>query len=184
MTNSALNKSRSLTRKSNIDEVRKSGRSSGIGIRAAMDKMMYKSRFKSASMGDIAFDGSDRSGYQYEADSVENDFTDSEHFAPLSEYARRMGVSAYQAMVESEKEGDICIVEKSYIMIGTRLADVSLFFYALQNLIDMERKVSTFIIVTLFWTQLLGYTHFFLDKFHGSQKKTTDSFGGESRHRY
>ena len=69
---------------------------------------------------------------------------DDEYLAPVAEHARRMGISAYQAMVDAEKEGDMCIVEKSYIIIGTLLVDQSLFFCALQNLIDMERKVSAF----------------------------------------
>lgn len=114
----------------------KTGRNSGI--RAAVDKM-YRSRFKSASSGDLAFDGSDTEENQNEDDSVDDDY-----YAPVSERARRLGKSAYQAMVDSDKEGDMCIVEKSYIIMGTRLADQSLFFCALQNLIDMERKVSGF----------------------------------------
>jgi hypothetical protein len=143
-SNAGSNKGLSFNRKGSTDEGQKSLRNSGFGMRAAVDKMMYRSRFKSSSMGDIAFDESDTSENPVEADSVDIDVDDDddEHFQTVSEYARRMGTTAYQAMVDSEKEGDICIVEKSYIIIGTRLVDQSLFFCALQNLIDMERKVS------------------------------------------
>lgn len=136
------NKGLGFNRKGGAEEGRKSGRNSGIGIRAAMDKMMYRSRMKSSSMGDIAFDESDHSDNIDESDPYDDAFDDDQHSPPVSEYARRMGISAYQAMVDSEKEGDICIVEKSYIIIGMRLVDQSLFFCALQNLIDMERKIN------------------------------------------
>lgn len=157
------NKGLGFNRKGSAEEDRKSGRNSGIGIRAAMDKMMYRSRIKSSSMGDIAFDESDHSDNIDES----NAFDDYQHSPPVSEYARRMGISAYQAMVDSEKEGDICIVEKSYIIIGMRLVDQSLFFCALQNLIDMERKVShrthcTSVIKTIL-SKWLGVYFFFLD---------------------
>ncbi len=123
-------------------EDQKSGRNSGL--RFNLDKM-YRSRFKSASMSDLAFDGSDTSASEHpnEVDSTDNDDED-ECDVSVSEQARRMGISAYQAMVDSDKEGDMCIVEKSYIIMGTRLPDQSLVFYALQNLIDMERKVCVF----------------------------------------
>jgi hypothetical protein len=136
-----LNKGLSFNRNGSAEEGQKWGRNNGVGIRAAMDKVMIRSRFKSSSAGDIAFDESDTSNYTDEADSIDND---DEYLAPVAEHARRMGISAYQAMVDAEKEGDMCIVEKSYIIIGTRLVDQSLFFCALQNLIDMERKVSAF----------------------------------------
>ena len=136
------NKGLGFNRKGSAEEDRKLGRNSGIGIRAAMDKMMYRSRMKSSSMGDIAFDESEHSDNIDESDPYDDAFDDDQHSPPVSEYARRMGISAYRAMVDSEKEGDICIVEKSYIIIGMRPVDQSLFFCALQNLIDMERKVS------------------------------------------
>jgi hypothetical protein len=96
-------------------------------------------------VGDIAFDESDTSENLDDAASIDHDVVDDdESLAPVAEHARRMGISAYKAMIDSEKEGDMCIVEKSYILTGTRLVDQSLFFCALQNLIDMERKVSAF----------------------------------------
>ena len=117
-------------------------RNSAAGLRAAMDKVMSmnrsrKGKFKSASMGDLAFDESDHS----DEDSFGQDYGVEDHNPP-SEHVRLLGLSAYQAMVEAEREGDICIVEKCYVLTGTRLQDQSLFFCALQNLIDMERKVS------------------------------------------
>ncbi len=127
----------SFTRKGSADD-QKTGRNSGM--RFNLDKM-YRSRFKSASMSDLAFDDSDTSEHPNEVDSIDND---DECDLSVSEEARRLGIAAYQAMIDSDKEGDMCIVEKSYIIMGTRLADQSLVFYALQNLIDMERKVSVF----------------------------------------
>ena len=122
-------------RKVRDDEVSrlKDERSTAIGLRAAVDKVMSRNRFKSSSMGDITFDTTiDNSGRS----SSEQERT------PLPERVRLLGISAYQAMIEAEKEGDVCIVEKSYVLTGTKLQDTSLFFCALQNLIDMERKVS------------------------------------------
>jgi len=46
-------------------------------------------------------------------------------------------------MRDAAKMGDMCIVEKSYVMIGIPLRDQSLFFHALQNFIDMERNPSS-----------------------------------------
>lgn len=116
-------------------------RNSSAGLRAAMDKVMSINRprkgtkFKSASMGDIAFDESDHS----DEDSYDAEYEGVEH---LPEHVRRLGISSYQAMIDAANEGDICIVEKSYVLTGTRLQDQSLFFCALQNLVDMERQHS------------------------------------------
>ena len=83
-------------------------------------------------MGDLTFDTAVKySGHNYAE----------EECSSLPEHTRLLGISAYQAMIEAEKEGDVCIVEKSYVLTGTKLQDTSLFFCALQNLIDMERKV-------------------------------------------
>lgn len=60
----------------------------------------------------------------------------------VSEHARRLGSEAYQAMLDAKSDGDVCIVEKSYVITGTPLQDQSLFFCGLQNLINMERMVS------------------------------------------
>ena len=140
---SASTKGISFNRKSSAEEGQRGSRNSAVGIRAAVDKM-YRSRFKSASMSDLAYDESDNSENQDGAASSDDGGEDDnhDHAATISDDARRLGKSAYQAMVDSEREGDMCIVEKSYIIIGTMLVDQSLFFCALQNLIDMERKVS------------------------------------------
>lgn len=123
-------------------------RNSAAGLRAAMDKVMSmnisrKGKFKSASMGDIAYDESDPSDEElFGQDYREEEYPyEEEECPPPPEHIRRLGISAYQAMLDADKEGDICIVEKSYVLTGTRLQDQSLFFCALQNLIDMERKV-------------------------------------------
>lgn len=117
-------------------------RNSAAGLRATLDKVMSmnrsrKGKFKSSSMGDLAFDESDPS----DDDSYCREYG-TEEYTPPPEHIRHLAVSAHQAMVDAEKEGDICIVEKSYVLTGTRLQDQSLFFCALQNLIDMERKIN------------------------------------------
>ena len=118
-------------------------RNSSAGLRAAMDKVMSmnrsrKDKFKSASMGDLAFDESDPS----DDDSFSPEYEGGGSGPSHSEHVRSLGISAYRAMVESVKKGDMCIVDKSYVLTGTRLQDQSLFFCALQNLIDMERKIN------------------------------------------
>ena len=136
-------------RKGSEEEVyRKAEDRNTAGLRAAMDKVMSmnmsrsrRDKFKSASMGDLAFDGSDDENDPSDEDSFGQEYEEEEYLPPSSEHIRRLGISAYQAMIDAEKDGDICIVEKSYVLTGTRLQDQSLFFYALQNLIDMERKV-------------------------------------------
>lgn len=71
-----------------------------------------------------------------------------------SERIRCLAKVAYQTMLDADKDGEICIVERSYVLTGTKLQDQSLFFNALQNLISMERKVrpgiSKFIFVLSF----------------------------------
>ena len=108
-------------------------RSGAAGLRAAVDKVMSKNRSKSSSMGDISYDP--------EIDYVSSHDNADEQNKPLPEHIRLLGIAAYQAMIQAEKEGDICIIEKSYVLSGIKLQDTSLFFCALQNLIDMERKV-------------------------------------------
>lgn len=127
-------------RKVGDDEVHRMGeeRSSATILRAAVDKVIAVNMFKSASMGDSAFgEGDTAVDYTTGQDRVEGDGT------PVPEHIRLLGISAYQAMIDAENEGDICIVEKSYVLTGTKLQDTSLYFCALQNLIDMERRVSS-----------------------------------------
>jgi len=57
---------------------------------------------------------------------------------------------AYRAMVASDKRGDICVIEKCYVFIGTRPKEHSALFCALQQMVDWEREVrSTNTIKTL-----------------------------------
>ena len=99
-------------------------------------KHMRGNSFMSGSMGDIAADSD-------QTDDDESIISIDEILDPTSfpEHIRRLGIEAYEAMMNAAKEGDMCIVEKSYVIIGTPLRDQSLFFCALQNLIDMERQV-------------------------------------------
>jgi len=51
----------------------------------------------------------------------------------------RQAREAYKLMTESQ-EDEVCIVEKSYILLGTRPEEQSLLFAAMQNMVDMERE--------------------------------------------
>jgi len=84
------------------------------------------------------------SGATFESDRSSLEVNEKVHSSAVSEHARRLGREAYQEMIDAKNEGDICIVEKSYVITGTPLKDQSLFFCALQNLISMERMVRTF----------------------------------------
>jgi hypothetical protein len=48
---------------------------------------------------------------------------------------------AYKYTTEAEKLGEICVVERCYVLVGTKSTDHALLFYALQQLIDIEREV-------------------------------------------
>ena len=61
---------------------------------------------------------------------------------PVSEEVRRLAVESYQEMLKNDTYGDACLVQKCYIMIGTRPEEQSLIFCALQQIIDLEREVS------------------------------------------
>ena len=109
-------------------------RHSTTGIKAAMDTVMTSAQRRLKSAGDIAFEG----------EVVSSSFDNSREGLPhLPQHVRKLGIEAYQAMIEAEEEGDVCIVEKSYVITGTRLQDQSIFFCALHKLIQMEREVSS-----------------------------------------
>jgi len=93
---------------------------------------LRRHNIRSTSLGDVAGTDTETSD-----DSVGEDecFTTPEHI-------RLLGQSAYQAMIDAEKEGDVCIVEKCYVLTGTRLQEQSLLFCALQNLINMDRNLN------------------------------------------
>ena len=61
---------------------------------------------------------------------------------PVSDKVRRLAAESYQEMVKNDTYGDACLVQKCYIMIGTRPAEQSLIFCALQQIVDLEREVS------------------------------------------
>ncbi len=48
---------------------------------------------------------------------------------------------AYSFMIAAEKLGEICIIERCYVLVGTKSNEHALLFYALQQLIDIEREV-------------------------------------------
>lgn len=61
---------------------------------------------------------------------------------PVSDSVRRLAAESYQEMVKNDTYGDTCLVQKCYVMIGTRPAEQSLIFCALQQIVDLEREVS------------------------------------------
>jgi cGMP-dependent protein kinase len=91
-----------------------------------------KNNIRASSFGDLAAD----------SDNDTSDDSGVNERTALPERVRRLGLSAYQAMIDADKEGDICIVEKCYVLTGTKLQEQSLLFCALQNLINMERKLN------------------------------------------
>ena len=126
----------------NRSDLRNSG---NVGLRAAVDRVMSMNRqragkYKSSSMADITLESDHSDDLGHDGDS-HDDGDEGKHFPPVPEHIHRLGMSAFQAMMDAEKEGEICIVEKSYVLIGVPLQDQSLFFCALQNLIDAEREV-------------------------------------------
>ena len=60
----------------------------------------------------------------------------------VSQKAKQLAAEAYKFMVEADRQGEVCIVEKCYVMIGTRLKEQSLILNGLQKFIDVEREVS------------------------------------------
>ena len=92
---------------------------------------LRRSKFRSTSLGDVA--GTDT--------ETSDDSGGEDECTTPPEHIRLLGQSAYQAMIDAEKEGDMCIVEKCYVLTGTRLQEQSLLFCALQNLINMERDL-------------------------------------------
>ena len=93
---------------------------------------LRRSNIRSTSLGDVAGTDTETSD-----DSVGED-----ECSTTPEHIRLLGQSAYKAMIDAEKEGDICIVEKCYVLTGTRLQEQSLLFCALQNLINMDRNLN------------------------------------------
>ena len=49
---------------------------------------------------------------------------------------------SYEAMIENEKLGEVCIAEKCFVFIGTNPQEQSLMLCALKQLVDLDRMVS------------------------------------------
>jgi hypothetical protein len=126
-------------------------RRSGINqsFRGAVDRMMSMKRggskrgdmWQNASASDITSSDDRASEPGYESDEDITGIVKQLNSAPLPDHIRRLGRAAYQTMIDAHNQGDICVVEKSYVITGTPLQDQSLFFCGLQNLINMERLV-------------------------------------------
>ena len=135
------------------------------GFRHALDRMMPMNRgaqpqngtvSKTQSTGDLkappaTFNDDDNS---FISRQEQNESPENKASAPspnYPEHIKQLGVSAFKAMIEADKIGDICIVEKSYVLIGTPLKDQSLFFCGLQNLVNMEREVSNVMLQAMYF---------------------------------
>uniref|UniRef100_A0A7S4J9G5 cGMP-dependent protein kinase n=1 Tax=Odontella aurita TaxID=265563 RepID=A0A7S4J9G5_9STRA len=68
-------------------------------------------------------------------DSADSDLEDD-----VSEAVRRQAAEAYNAMIEADRLGDVCVVEMCHVLIGTRPEEQSLLLCALQQLVDLERE--------------------------------------------
>lgn len=63
----------------------------------------------------------------------------------VSDKARILGREAFEAMNEVAAIGDVCVIEKCYVLIGGNQSDQWLQFRLLQNMIEMEQEVSCLI---------------------------------------
>ena len=93
--------------------------------------------FKSGSILTLGYSDDDFVPWSLDEESVST--LDSEVSDTIKEQAKE----AYDAMVKADEFGDVCIVEKCYVLIGTKSQDQSLLFCALQQLVDAEREVRT-----------------------------------------
>ena len=53
----------------------------------------------------------------------------------------KLASESYQVMLDNAIEGDVCIIEECYIIVGIEPSADSLIFSGLQSLVDSERKV-------------------------------------------
>ena len=60
----------------------------------------------------------------------------------MSKSAVKKATESYKTMIENEKLGDVCIVEKCFILIGTNPEEQSLMLFALKQLVELDRRVS------------------------------------------
>lgn len=128
----------SSSKRTSTARLEKRSNSMNVSIREAMERMISKTGMSSREMSS-SYSGST----DFEIDETTFEITEPApvYSSPISKDARRLGREAYQAMIDVEDDGDICIVEKSYVITGTSLQDQSLIFCGLQNLINMERLV-------------------------------------------
>jgi len=128
----------STTKRTSTARLDKKSNSMNASIREAMERMISKTGMSSREMSS-SYSG----GMDFEIDESTDEIIEPApvYSSPISKHARRLGCEAYQAMIDAKDDGDICIVEKSYVITGTSLQDQSLIFCGLQNLINMERLV-------------------------------------------
>ena len=58
-----------------------------------------------------------------------------------NDVSKEAASQAFSYMTESDKLGDVCVVERCYVLVGTNSDHHSLLFCALQQLVDIEREV-------------------------------------------
>ena len=99
-------------------------------------KMSYKKSLSKSRNQTLDFDSLSDSSY---SDDENDAFMD---FRRTKEESAVLAKESFQTMVENEKLGDMLIVERCYIFVGTNEKVHSLLFRSLQQLIDSERDVS------------------------------------------
>mmetsp|Transcript_3030 Transcript_3030/g.4565 ORF Transcript_3030/g.4565 Transcript_3030/m.4565 type:complete len:1665 (-) Transcript_3030:65-5059(-) len=57
-----------------------------------------------------------------------------------SDVSKAAASQAFSHMTQSDKLGDVCVVERCYVLVGTNSDNHSLLFCALQQLVDIERE--------------------------------------------
>ena len=73
------------------------------------------------------------------------DLSDLETLNEVSEISRDRAEESYKIMQRNEGSGEVCIMERCFIVMETTLEELSLMFHVLQIMIDFERKVSKLI---------------------------------------
>ncbi len=68
---------------------------------------------------------------------------------------------AYEAMMQADAEGDVCIIEKCYVMVGGKQSEQFLHLRLLQNMINKEQEVRTNSEETIMFSSELFFSHAF-----------------------
>ena len=70
------------------------------------------------------------------------------------ERALKLAKESYKTMMQNSKLGDVLIIERSYVLLGTKPNDHSMLFSALQKLIEKEDQVS---VISLYYMSNISF---------------------------